>query len=134
MNNLLIGLAQTLIRRPDLYSDPPYLAIVHDAVSPVMAALRTPPHNLVLSTVRSGSRVPDAAEALTRDVSSVFPRLPGVLGPRGVVESFLRTWERRTGQRSSLVLTEGVYGLERVVEPPRVSGHMRPAADRDAPC
>ena len=50
-HNLILGLSSRLRREPLLYGEPPYLAVVEDGGEVVAVALRTPPHNLVLSEI-----------------------------------------------------------------------------------
>lgn len=131
MNNLLLGLGHTLVANPDAYPLPAYLATVEQDGRVVLVALRTPPFGLALSTVDPRCDRDATAAALAADVSTVFPALPGVAGPRAVVRTFLRHWEPLTGQRAALVRAERIYELAEVVAPPPVSGSMRRADVRD---
>ena len=48
-HNLMLALAGRLLDHPRLYGDEPYFAVVEDGGRVVTAALRTPPHNLLLA-------------------------------------------------------------------------------------
>jgi uncharacterized protein len=49
-NNLLLGLCTELASNPSTYgSEPPVMLTVEDGGSVVLAALQTPPHQLVLA-------------------------------------------------------------------------------------
>lgn len=126
--NLLFGLAHTLDTQPDAYAAPAYLATVERAGGEVvMAAIRTPPRFLVLSR----SEDLDAPNALLDDVWSLYPDLPGLLGPRAVAEGAADGWARRSAQGSLRTMAERIYELSRV-EPPRpVPGRRRLATAED---
>ncbi len=131
MNNLLLGLGHTLTVNPDAYPGPAYLASLEQEGRPVMVALRTPPFGLVLSTIDPATAADTAMAALAADVFDIFPVLPGATGPSAVVRTFLRQWERRSGQRSELLRAERIYQITQVMPPAPVSGHMRRADARD---
>ncbi len=126
--NLLLGLAHTLDTQPDAYSLPAYLATVERADGDVaMAAIRTPPRFLVLSR----SEDLGAPNALLDDVWTLYPDLPGLLGPRAVAEGAADGWSRRTGQVSLRTMAERIYELSRVIPPPPASGRRRSATSED---
>jgi predicted GNAT family acetyltransferase len=131
MNNLVLGLAHTLAQNPAAYSQPPYLATVGEGGAVRLAALRTPPYPLVLSTA-SPPDPPDAVvEALVADVHAAFDALSGVSGPQPVVDRFLAAWEAETGQRRRLQMAERIYELTEVVRPRPVAGRLREATPDD---
>jgi predicted GNAT family acetyltransferase len=133
MNNLVLGLAHTLAAVPGAYDEPAYLATVEQGAAPVLAAVRTPPHHLVLSTVDPTVVPGDALAFLADDVHGAFPLLPGAIGPREVAEAFAALWCRRTGASFRLAVAERIYELTQVRHPPKPPGGMRraTAADRD---
>ena len=126
-NNLLLGIAVDLIRST-LYDDiDPYLATVHDGERVVAAALRTPPHNLVLS------RAPSAAIGLiVEDVLPVYPDLRGVLGPQATSRAFAAAWAGRSGQTPTPGTMQRIYQLEKVTPPTGIPGELRPVTRDDA--
>jgi predicted GNAT family acetyltransferase len=126
-HNLILGLCAQLRRDPRLYGSDPYFASVVATGRIVAAALRTPPHNLVLSEVDDAG----AIEPLVADASAAFDELPGALGPTGPVERFARSWEAATGARARLALAERIYRAEEVIRPDGVGGRMRPYATAD---
>lgn len=108
---------------------PPYFAIVMHGDEVVGAALRTPPHNLVLSAM-DDERV---ADAVLEDLLSVSPDLTGVLGDGQRALHFAERWTQETGRRHRLKTAERIFQLT-VVKPPRATaGRMRTAvaSDRD---
>jgi len=126
-NNLILGLSSRLRTTPLMYGEPAYLAVLEDEGEVVAAALRTPPHNLVLSEIDSA----EAIEPLMRDVRRIFGSLPGVVGPKRRVQEFVTAWEGETGVEGRREREQRAFRADRV-EPPRgVSGHMRPYESGD---
>ncbi len=126
-HNLLLGLASVLVSDPGRYPEPPYLASVDEGSDVVAVALRTPPHNLVLSMTAH----PEALELIARDAQDTFGSLPGVSGPSDEARRFADLWRSLTGQGHELRMAERIYQLERV-EPVRgVPGRLRDAAEAD---
>jgi uncharacterized protein len=128
-NNLLIGMNATLIERPDAYGESePYLALVRDGAGDVaLAALRTPPHNLVVSAATD----PSALSALVTDVKSRSPSLPGVLGPMDTARAFAAVWRRVTGEGAVSERAERIYQLTAVIPPRPAPGGMVKATEGD---
>lgn len=126
-NNLLLGIIYDLIRST-LYDDiEPYLATVHDDSRVVAAALRTPPHNLVIS------RAPDeAVNLIADDLQSLYPNLRGVLGPKETSRAFSEAWRERTGCGFRPGTAQRIYALEQVTPPDDVPGELRPVTRDDA--
>ena len=131
-HSLALGIAGAL---PDEPAPParsaPFLATVEvggpapDGVAGV--ALRTPPHKLVLT------QMPAAAVPLLADaVAERFDRLPAVLGPPDVAEAFAAVWAGRHGIQARPGMRQRVFGLTRLVPPPRpAAGLARPAQAAD---
>jgi uncharacterized protein len=104
-HNLLLGLAGRLTTNPNLFGPEPYFVCVTRGSAVVAAALRTPPHDLVLSEAED----PAAIEPLAEDVADAFDELPGVLGPKDLSLRFAQVWRRPfalgTSQRIYLAAT-----------------------------
>jgi uncharacterized protein len=126
-HNLLLGLAGVLTAKPDLYGSAPYFAAVQREGAVVAAALRTPPHNLLLSEVTE----PAAVDALATDVAEVFGELPGVLGPRDASLRFAELWSEATGRRAERAMAERIFRAETVHAPRGVPGSIRRASADD---
>jgi predicted GNAT family acetyltransferase len=134
MNNLLLGLGHTLSTNPDAYPLPPYLASIRDDEDGgriALVALRTPPFQLAVSTCARSFDVRQVVDALVADLRSVSPTLPGVAGPKAVVDAFVPRWQAVSGQEAELAVAERIYELTRVVPPPAARGRMRMAGARD---
>lgn len=129
-NNLLIGLTAQLVEQPDSFGSSPYLAMVNDgAGAAALAALRTPPHNLVVS----GATDPAALAALAADVQRRWASLPGVLAPSATARAFADLWLRATGEGPVAERAERIYELTAVIPPRPVPGGLvlATAAHRD---
>lgn len=128
-HNLIIGICSGLMRHPERVAQRPYLASVEEDDQVVATAIRTPPHNLVLSQV-------DASEALSliaRDVREQCPNLPGVLGSKLASSSFADVWRELSSQPYRKGMAQRIYQLEVVKPVSGVPGKLRCAtkADRD---
>jgi uncharacterized protein len=126
-HNLLLGLAGVLGARPSLYGSTPYFAAVQQDGAVVAAALRTPPHNLVLSEVAE----PAALDALANDAADAFGELPGVVGPKEASRRFAELWSEATGRRLERAMAERIFRAETVHAPRGVLGSMRRATAGD---
>jgi uncharacterized protein len=125
-HNLLLGIAGTIRDSPELYPERRFW-LVRDDDRPVGAALRTPPHNLILARPQSDDALAALADAVAEE------DLPGVVGAVPESEAFADLWAPRAGRTIRVGMRQGVYALERVEPLPAVSGSARPAtaADRE---
>jgi predicted GNAT family acetyltransferase len=124
-HNLQLGVAGTLQTSPGIY-DEHRLWIVEDEGETVAAALRTPPWNLLLARPRD-------EQALGALVDGIGEELPGVVGARPEVDSFVELWTARRAVGSCVERRQGIYALDRVEPVPRPSGATRRATRSDAP-
>jgi uncharacterized protein len=120
-HNLLFGIAGQLRSDPRRYGEDPYFALALDGEHVVAVALRTPPHNLILSL----SDAERALEPLAADVHATFGRLPGVIGPTDTVAKFVRLWEGRTGSTGRVAMRERTYRAAEAHPPDNVPGELR---------
>lgn len=126
-NNLILGLCTGMRLHPEFYADPPpTFATVRDGSgSVVLATLRTPPYNQVLSATDAPAAAELLADALAAD------ELPGVLGPTVAAARFAERWAAATGRSSRIVMRERIHRLRRVVPPRPVTGSWRYVEARD---
>lgn len=118
-NHMLLVLAARLEAGDMTLNAPPVLATVEDGGGqPLMAALRTPPGNLVVST---GSV--EAAHALADGLRQLRVSLPGVTGPKPSAEAFAVQW---TTDRELVNLTR-VRRCAEVVDVSSAAGALRVA-------
>ena len=124
-HNLMLGIAGTLRDHPSVYPD--YgLWVAEDGSETVGAALRTPPHNLILARPRDDS----ALEALA---AAIDGELPGVIAARPEVEAFAAAWSAKYGATPRTARGQGIFALERVEPVSGVPGRMREAGAGDRP-
>lgn len=126
LNNLPLGIMSSFQTNPGHYVDP-YFAVVLDGEEVVAAAIRTPPHNLILAET---DRL-DSLSLLADDVFAIYGTLPGVIGPKGLTQRFMDLWQMRTGQHGRVQRSERMYELTSVTWPKTVSGQLRQAAETD---
>lgn len=129
-HNLLLGLCSALLDDPQRYGPlPPHMATVEEDGEIEAVTLMTPPHNLVLSKMRSLDAAAVIAAALQRDAVDV----PGAGGPSLEAQRFAEAWTAETGQPHHKTMSLRIYQLEAVQPVPQAPGHLRLAtpADRD---
>lgn len=129
-NNLMLGLALRLARSPAPAENPPYFATVHDAEGIAIAALMTPPHNLLVYSDRSA--LGDSPAYLLRDLLGRSFLVPGALGPATVARAFAEAWPAVSGRAYRMGMHMRVYELRHVAHPRYSPGHLRPAGEADA--
>jgi predicted GNAT family acetyltransferase len=125
-HNLPLGLATRLLDDPHAFGPAdPYLAVAESAGEVVAVALRTPPHNLILSEVDDERAVP----ALVADLRGA--PLPGLLGPVGAAARFSELWAEETGVHARVQVAERIYRAREAHPPAEVPGRCRAYEDRD---
>jgi uncharacterized protein len=135
-NNLMLGLALRLVNAPQRfqvlpYIWPPFLAAVLDDSGLAAAALMTPPFNLIVFSPRASAG--EAWEPLARRLLADALPPPGVLGPSTHSLAFAETWSRLNGVPFRPGMSERVYELRQVIQPPAPGGFLRLALPADEP-
>jgi predicted GNAT family acetyltransferase len=121
---LILGIAADLMA--GTREGPAWLATVERQGAVVTAALRTPPHHLVVS------RAPEPAlEAIAADLHEGGESLPGVEGPSAAAETFAGLWRSRTGAAVRPGMSQRIYECGEVVHGVSVRGGIRLAAGDD---
>jgi hypothetical protein len=126
-HNLILGLTGRLRSEPRLYGEDPYFAVALDGDRVAGAALRTPPHNLILSEIDNV----EALEPIADDVQDLYESLSGVIGAREPAALFARSWERRTGAAARIGIRQRIYRAAEASLPGGVAGEMRPYGEGD---
>jgi predicted GNAT family acetyltransferase len=124
-HNLLFGIVAGV--RAGEYQEPAYFAVVRDHDRVVAAALRTPPLNFILSEIDDGGAIP----LLVDEAATLWPDLPGVIGPKALAARFAQLWEQRTGRVANIHTAERAFRLTTVVTPRPVAGRIRLADSED---
>lgn len=122
-HNLILGLATTLRDHPERYAEH-RLWVVEDGGDMVGAALRTPPHLLVLAQPHGEA----AVEAL---VAAILEDIPGVVGALPEAQTFAAAWAARTGSTFQTRVEQGIWALSTARGPLDVAGGPRPAGIED---
>jgi predicted GNAT family acetyltransferase len=127
-HNLIFGISSYVRDQPNAFGEgAPYFASILAGERVVAAALRTPPHNLVLSEIDD----PGAIDVLVAD--RLEDDLPGVLGPVDHARAFAERWAAAAGRSWRHHLSERIFRLEAVIPPPPVMGRLRIATPDDRP-
>ena len=128
-HNLILGIATSLAVEADTYAGPPLLLTVGPAGGdPAAVAIRTPPHNLLLSEVDDpGVVVPVLVSGLAGET------LPGVVGPPAAGCALADAWTGAYGGSWHVTREERIYWLAEVVDPRPGAGSARlaDATDRE---
>ena len=120
-HNLILGLSSRLVREPLMYGEPPYFAVVEDDGRIVGVAMRTPPHNFILSELDAD----EAVAMLVQDARDAFGTLPGIVGPKEPAAQFANAWRAATGATPRLEIAQRIFAADHVDEPRPASGSMR---------
>ncbi len=123
-NNVMIGLLSRI--RKGYYKDA-YMVAVKDENRPVLAALQTPPFNLVIS---KGNK--SACSLIIGDILQNETSVPGVVGPQEMSAAFAGKWEKTTGQKVEARTELTFYALKKVLMPEKTQGKFRAANKIDA--
>lgn len=126
-HNLILGLVYTLIHDPSIYSQY-YLAAAEDFGKLVLLAIRTPPHNLIISHVTDAK----ALTLLANDVHSIYGGiLTGVIGTVPIGKMFADLWQITAGKPYHLNMRERIYQLSQVKPVTDIPGAFRMATPAD---
>ena len=125
-HNLELGILSQLRKRPGLYPEPPYLAVVERDGRVAGVAMRTPPFGALLAMVD-----PAVAAVMAEKIHEVYDALPSVLSTPKNSEAFAEAWTRVSGQRAVPGMRQGIYRLDDVPDEPDGPGRIRPALNDD---
>lgn len=129
LNSLMLGICLRLAEFPEQIKTTPTFKAVRDDDGLVLAAVMTPPYNIVLSGQRDD--IGEAARDLAETLAAEKVALPGALGPSGDAESFVRAWSDVTGASAEVSMRQRVFALRKVMLPRAATGNLRPAAGDD---
>lgn len=123
-NNLTLGLLERLKIAPQ--NNVYMLAVRNSGGAPVLAAVSTPPYNLVLSRGETA-----ALPVLVEDLLQRKTPIPGVIGPADMVEAFIEKWHAATGQQHDPGLKIAFFAATTIDMPLKVPGALHQATDSD---
>jgi len=127
-NNLILGVAERLVLDPKAYENPFYAVVRAENGVLLLAALMTPPHNLILA---GDEGYQAGAAALVAYIHDHPLDIPGVIGPAHIASHFSKVWQNVMGQTSQLHMRQKVYELRTVQIPPMPPGHCHIAVEGD---
>lgn len=131
-NNLMLGICLRLRNYPERVRQAPFLFTVESEPHRIeLAAIMTPPHNLILHCAEGFD--PAALDMLADHLVAHSWEIPGVMGPLPHSEQFANLWARRTGRTAHVQMSERAYELRRVQAPRPAPGQLRPASEGDLP-
>ncbi|MFN8446478.1 MAG: GNAT family N-acetyltransferase [Caldilineaceae bacterium] len=131
-NGLMLGIALRLQENPERAPEDLFLATVNDGATLGVAALMTPPHNVVVF-----SQLPEPFAAFDFLITRLldWPQQPlGVNGRKEWAQRFAECWHQRTGQPYHAAVQLRSYRLDQVLFGVGVApGAMRVATLQDLP-
>ncbi len=92
-----------------------------------LAAVRTLPHNLLLSRAQGADILPLAEKLATEE-----PDIPGIVGPSDIAASFAEIWTKLTGRKSVAYMDQIIYALKTVHPRTAPDGAFRMAKPDEA--
>jgi len=128
-NSLLLGISMNLDWFPKRVDNLPCLTTITEEHRLVLAAIMTPPHNLVLSTHQGNLEA--ACQLLVDDLIKRGWAVPGVLAPSPAAEAFARHWLEATGRRFKIDRQQRVFELRETHFLPSIAGKLRIANPAD---
>lgn len=128
-NNLMLGISLLLKNSPADGKSQPYWAAFEDTDGIILAAMMTPPHQLLVYSNRE--RVGEAAILLAQDLHLNGWAVPGVLGATKISQEVASAWQKVTGQGYREGLRQRIYDLREVKHPQSSPGHLRLATEDD---
>ena len=136
---MIVGIAARVSEQPDFYSKHAiYFATVDEGDRLIAAAVRTPPHRVIIYSALDAD--PEPLRQIVADmvevgkdfeVDSPVRRVTGVTGPSATALAFARAWTGLTGQSHKPGMSQRIYELRKVDPPENVSGGLRSATDED---
>ena len=127
---LILGISKRLLKNPHHYGKvAPWFCVVQEREKILAAAIRTPPHNVILSHF-SGYPVAIAA-SLVESISKRAETIPGVIGDKMIADPFAENWCASHGTIISGRMAERIYRLEKINKITLASGNLRPATMDD---
>ncbi|MCB2178720.1 GNAT family N-acetyltransferase [bacterium] len=121
-NGLILGVVERLVGNQNFYGTTPYMAVLQDDDTPLLAAAMTPPYWLLLAPLVADitATLPHLIEDLLKDN---WP-LPAVHAVTPYSRQFAEQWAAQTGGTTTLDQANRLYTLNEVIPPVGVPGQM----------
>ncbi len=131
-SNLALGLLYSLAEgRRGIEQAAPLMAAVENSGRPVLVLVMTPPNQLVIADIESGSALLEAIRIAVESLAALGVAVPGVIGDPDTASAFAQAWEGQNGCSSEVVMNQRIYRLDHVNEVPRGPGDLRIAKEAD---
>jgi len=130
VNNLILGISERLAADPNAYQNPFFASVQDETSRAVLAAVMTPPHNLILA---GNEDFEQGYSTLIDYLQENLIDIPGVIGPVDIAQDFAEAWERMMHQSCRIQMHQKVYELRAVNMPSMPLGHFRLADSEDIP-
>jgi predicted GNAT family acetyltransferase len=128
--SLINGIARRLVTSPHAYGkDDPWFCTVREEKELCIAAMRTPPHKVLLALF-SGDPV-SIAMVLADSISAFSPSLPRVIGDLEIADPFAKHWCAKHKITIEERMAQRVYRLEGINNIAFSSGKLRLASIED---
>ena len=128
-NNLMLGLCLKMVQSSEEIERVPYFATVMQNDDLLVAAIMTPPHQLIIYS-DTNVRV-EAFKLLAADLLAKGSSVPGVIGRSVVANEFAKVWEEAADRSATHALRHRIYKLSDVNQAQTPSGSFSPATRDD---
>lgn len=129
INNLILGVSERLVTDPHAYKDPFFAAAKTTGGKLLLAAVMTPPHNMILAGEKDFNQ---GLSALIAYLQENQVDLPGIIGPAHITEGFARQWKQMVKASGKIKMRQRVYELRTVRLPSLPEGRFRIAFLKEA--
>ena len=130
VHNLILGVSERLDKDPTAYENPFFAIVETDSGEVILAAVMTPPHNLILA---GEEQVELGFPPLIEHLQNHNILIPGVIAPSQIADQFVHVWKHHVGQDGKVNMRMRVYELRQVDMPPLPPGGFRRATKQDIP-
>lgn len=124
-NGLLLGRAIELKEQPDNDEQTTYFSVRQHA-NPIFACIQTPPYHFIFSTSTENAWMLILDHLLMESLE-----VPGLIGPRKLVNSVAGYWSEKTGKSTVVEMRQLIYRLDQVIPGPEKAGYLRLAKAAD---
>lgn len=128
VNNLPLGIINRLTKDSASYESP-FLGCIEDVGEVQCIMMRTPPHHWILATSTDVSE--KSINVMVNYVLTHNLPVPGVLGPREIVERFASKWAEKANVTASVHMEQLIYQLDKVNNISYSPGQLVQAEEKD---
>lgn len=130
VNSLILGISERLVKHPGAYENPFFASVIAPSGLLVLAAVMTPPHNMILA---GGDDYQQGLPILIAYLIENNIAIPGVIGPKGIVDSFLQIWFQNSKIEYKTKMRQRIYELKVVTMPEMPPGSFQVARTEHIP-